>query len=152
MPAEAPRLPKLPSRGLRSLAGVYHDEGYGQIHLCVAEAAEIAETAYCSELLRSLPASIFTSRPSLITEVDAIWAKYILLEHFDKDTFNVTLIALAETGLVMDSRDTAKRGGTAVFGDGGLGLFDAWGAGDGVPNGNSSKGLREGAEIFFDKV
>jgi hypothetical protein len=87
---------------------------------------------------------------SFVVDVDKIFVKQFLFEHFDGDVFDVTAkLVFPETGAVL--WDISGKGIKARFGEGGMGFQHIWG--EGIPDGDMEKdGIRNGSEVFFAKV
>ncbi|KAF5365311.1 hypothetical protein D9758_005454 [Tetrapyrgos nigripes] len=161
-----PSKPALPSRPFTSLAGVYHNTGYGDMELCLFDFEGSGESFHqsdsCNSLIEEqsiiLPGAVGEGIPTLIAHWNKSWSSHLRLEHFDGELFNLT---------ALDSRPTLNESDpywtynfhdleivTAEFtfdGEVGFGITGGfWGAGVNVagPVGNS---VKEKAEVWFGR-
>ncbi|KAF5380041.1 hypothetical protein D9615_006156 [Tricholomella constricta] len=159
-----------PSTNLTNLAGTYNNDGYGKIELCLLAPENPAASATCQDLAANvstiLPNLLRPGIPTLVGQVDSPWFSHIVVEHFNADVFNVSLVISTPTNdsslpywIFNDKRqsDNGMIGEVDVEGDHvALGLAGFWaglwdGAEAGVPKpiGNT---VRERAEVYFEKV
>ncbi|KAG5642300.1 hypothetical protein DXG03_003044 [Asterophora parasitica] len=168
-----PENAKPPSANFTAIAGVYNNDGYGQIELCLVTpefpnlnfATNSSCGAVTSNLTTILPGGIRPGIPTLIAEVNSPWFSHIRVEHFNADLFNISLL------ISTPANDTAKpywtfndksssdnaiigeldvEGNRIGFGFAGFwaGLWD--GAEAGVPKPLGAT-VRERAEVYWDK-
>ncbi|KAG5640912.1 hypothetical protein DXG03_006671 [Asterophora parasitica] len=166
-----------PSANFTSIAGLYNNDGYGQIEFCLltptpdlARVAAAANTSSCaqvtSNLTTILPNATRPGIPTLIAAVNGPWFSHIRLEHFNADLFNISLL------ISTPANDTAKpywtfndksKSDNAIIGELdvngthiGLGFAGFWaglwdGAEAGVPKPLGAN-PRERAEVYWDKI
>ncbi|KAF5373108.1 hypothetical protein D9758_001608 [Tetrapyrgos nigripes] len=91
--------PISPSVPFSSIAGAYHDPGYGHIELCLIpqlDEDDVKQSDSCHELLEEvptrLPDAINTSVPTFVTRWGGLWTTHFIFEHFDGNLFNVTAL------------------------------------------------------------
>lgn len=84
-----PSDPVPPSAELTVLEGTYTDAGYGSIELCY-----IASSDSCSDILAHLPNATEGADgiPTLIAKWDKTWTSHLRLQHFNGDSWNVSLL------------------------------------------------------------
>ncbi|KAG5643183.1 hypothetical protein DXG03_001387 [Asterophora parasitica] len=162
-----------PSANFTAIAGVYNNDGYGQIELCLVTPEfpnlNFATNSSCGEVTSNLttilPGGIRPGIPTLIAEVNSPWFSHIRVEHFNADLFNISLL------ISTPANDTAKpywtfndksasdnaiigeldvEGDRIGFGFAGFwaGLWDGAEAGVPKPLGDT---VRERAEVYWDK-
>ncbi|KAG5646096.1 hypothetical protein DXG03_004335 [Asterophora parasitica] len=166
-----------PSANFTSIAGLYNNDGYGQIEFCLltptpdlSRVAAAANTSSCaqvtSNLTTILPNVTRPGIPTLIAAINSPWFSHIRLEHFNADLFNISLLISTPTN------DTAKpywtfndksKSDNAIIGELdvngthiGLGFAGFWaglwdGAEAGVPKPLGAN-PRERAEVYWDKI
>ncbi|KAG5643451.1 hypothetical protein DXG03_000924 [Asterophora parasitica] len=172
-----PENAKPPSANFTSIAGLYNNDGYGQIEFCLltptpdlSKIAAAGNTSSCaqvtSNLTTILPDAIRPGIPTLIAAVNGPWFSHIRLEHFNADLFNISLL------ISTPANDTAKpywtfndksKSDNAIIGELdvngthiGLGFAGFWaglwdGAEAGVPKPLGAN-PRERAEVYWDKI
>ncbi|KAL0579080.1 hypothetical protein V5O48_002922 [Marasmius crinis-equi] len=157
-----PSDPAPPPAPFKSFTGRYVNGGYGAMELCFLDGSR--QSPSCQDVINELPivlpGAVDSSVPTLIAKWDRFWSTHIKLEHFDGALFNVTVLESRPTDREDDPYWVAEPFGDAIVtaqfvvdGDnvGGFGLFGGfWGAGPQVRN--AEGGLREEAEVFFDKL
>ncbi|RDB18674.1 Gigasin-6 [Hypsizygus marmoreus] len=161
-----------PSVDFPQLAGMYNNDGYGPIELCLVSPtnADSSASGSCEALASNistiLPGGIRQGIPTLVGAVDSPWYSHIRVEHFDADLFNVSLLISTPTDdpkepfwtyndkSQSDNLQTAELNveGSHI----GLGLAGFWaglwdGAEAGVPKPKGDT-VRERAEVYFDKI
>ncbi|KAF5375386.1 hypothetical protein D9615_007946 [Tricholomella constricta] len=163
---------KPPSANFTAIAGVYNNDGYGQIELCLVtpEFRNAATNSSCAEVTSNLttilPGAIRAGIPTLVAAVNSPWFSHIRVEHFNADLFNVSLLISTPANdtekpfWTFNDKSTSDNGmigelnveGSNIgFGFAGFwaGLWD--GAEAGVPK-PSGATVRERAEVYWDKL
>ncbi|KAF8881469.1 hypothetical protein BD779DRAFT_1445510 [Infundibulicybe gibba] len=165
-----PRLanPPLPSVGpVASLVGSYTNPGYQAIELCVvanpgSNGTASSPTQSCKELAaeapRTLPGTVDTHVPTLLTRIDNSWASHLLLTHWSGDIFNISVLQSVPTGNTseplwmygVDDQGAAEFARDSVGGRVGFGMSGVWDADPEVPTRSPAGGtVRERAEVWF---
>jgi hypothetical protein len=108
------------------------------------------KTEGCRQTLARNPFPIDPNVPSFVAYFPKFWYDYLLFSHRNGSTFTVTFSATyAETNATVDypfeSHDATFNGQGMAWTRG------AWGAGPGVEETSVVNGLKEGAEVWFEK-
>lgn len=86
-----PKRPKRPFTSFKSLAGVYHNPGYGEFEFCFVS---LPHSDSCRKLLSeartTLPGIINHNIPTYIAKVSKLFVSHVILEHFNGNVFNVS--------------------------------------------------------------
>lgn len=150
LPPTRPDNAAVPDVPLDTIPGTYSDPAYGEMVIC-SVTPTASQPPTCPETLADNPfPSINASIPTYIAHFPKFWSSHLLFEHHNASTFLVRPRAYyPET----------KEGVTAqfewfmaYFGEGGMAFSgNAWGVGPGVDPRSVEGGLRENAEVWFDK-
>lgn len=131
---------------LKSVPGSYSDAAYGQMIICALD----DKTDACRQTLAGNSFTIHPDVPSFVAYFPKFWYDYLLFTHRNGSTFTVEMsVTYAETNVTLASPFPSF---DATFdGEGMAWTRGIWGAGPGVEEASLANGLKEGAEVWFEK-
>jgi len=154
-----------PSLPFESLAGAYHDAGYGTVDLCLISPASTSSSPSesCRKLLEEIPSTlpgVFDPEiPTLLARWNGFGVTHVSLTHFEHNLFNITGLASIPTRNSSDKpywvtieSDPSPQAEFSFDGIPGVGFRGGiWGAGAGVPS-PQGETVKDRAEAWFEKV
>ncbi|WVQ81101.1 hypothetical protein IAT38_003223 [Cryptococcus sp. DSM 104549] len=152
-----PEVPSDPREMPAGVAGSYTNAGYGTFDLVEYLPGNSSEVvSYFPTDWTATPNPLDLTGPIYLAHIDRVLVSYIAFTHFDGPLFNWTS-AWAADKLSADDQVTGVLAkftgtGTALFAEGGMGMFGSVGQGATVPFTKVSEtGLAEKADVWFVK-
>ena len=142
------------------IVGKYRSNGYGSFDLIPVHLPNSPHHPIISLLNHKHTAmALNTSGPIYLAEINKAFESHLLFTHFDGPVFNWTLLNVrfvrnSNGSKTQELVGNAGESGSAVFAEGGLGLFGGWwGQGTGVyPLEPVEQNVKKHSETWYDKI